>query len=248
MKLSFTSNRGGTADLWLHDVREGSDVRLTTGERTGWGLIEPSGHRAAYVRLEERGRSLRLVDLGTRENEDSAINGGPMGWSSDGKWLLTQMGTSIRAVEIASKRTADILQRPPYRLWQRRSADLHGPLGTTRSYEAARRKATHENVKLELPPRQSRGNSSRIRHTGNRDIGANCLVASAPTASPAITDVAHFSDKSRRRVDLNRFIHRPDSDRPSAVRPGCPVASPSADCSRQRHGGSDGGLDGAADD
>ena len=124
MKLLFTSNRGGTADLWLHDVREGPDVRLTTGERTGWGLIEPSGHRAAYVRLEERGRSLRLVDLGTRENEEVCDKwcGGPMGWSSDGKWLLTQMGTSIRAVEIASKRHADILQRPPYRLSQPRLA------------------------------------------------------------------------------------------------------------------------------
>jgi hypothetical protein len=68
----------------------------------------------------KEGDRFALVDLGTRENEELCDKwcGGPMGWSSDGKWLLTQMGTSIRAVEIASKRTADILQRPPYRLWQ----------------------------------------------------------------------------------------------------------------------------------
>jgi putative transposase len=38
-------------------------------------------------------------------------------------------------------------------------------------------------------------------------------------ASP-VPDVAHVPGESRRRTRLDRFLHRPDSDRPSAVWPG----------------------------
>ena len=116
-----TSNRSGTPDLWLRDLRTGSETRLTTGERTGWGLIHASGTRAADQRLLPKQRILRVVDVASQQNEEVCgveWCGSPMGWTSDGKWILTQLGTSIRAVNISTKRGVDILTRAPYRLWQ----------------------------------------------------------------------------------------------------------------------------------
>ena len=127
-KLLYSSDRSGTGDLWLRDLRAAADTRLTTGEDTRWGVLESTGRRAVYVRVEEsssagqpRGvRSLRILDLVTHKSEVICADwcGGPMDWSTNGEWLFTQVGTSIKAIHVPTKKPADILMRPPYRLWQ----------------------------------------------------------------------------------------------------------------------------------
>ena len=91
--VTITDSRSGTADIWIVPVAGGPPTRITFGPEDYWPVWSPDGKEIAYGVRENGRHSIRRRSLDGRQPEevlyqnDAYINGSPIDWSPDGKYL-----------------------------------------------------------------------------------------------------------------------------------------------------------------
>jgi len=86
-------------DIWLFPVAGGQPTRITFGPDDFWPVWSPDGKQVAYGVSEKGKFSIRLRSLdGSQPEEvlyqnDAYINGSPVDWSPDGKYLSLDLET-----------------------------------------------------------------------------------------------------------------------------------------------------------
>jgi Tol biopolymer transport system component len=91
--VSIADRRSGADDIWVLPVAGGQPTRITFGPDDFWPVWSPDGKQIAYGVRENGKNSIRLHSLdGSQPEEvlyqnDAYINGSPIDWSPDGKYL-----------------------------------------------------------------------------------------------------------------------------------------------------------------
>jgi len=93
-KLVYSSERAGTAHLFLYDFATNAESQLTNGNDADHSArFSPDGKQLAYVRGDSE---LRSIDMATKADREIArglfdrppfVGQPPFAWSSDGQWL-----------------------------------------------------------------------------------------------------------------------------------------------------------------
>lgn len=91
--------RSGNDDIWTFPVAGGQPTRVTFGPSDFWPVWSPDGKQIAYGVSENGKNSIRRRSLdGSQPEEvlyqnDAYINGSPVDWSPDGKYLSLDLET-----------------------------------------------------------------------------------------------------------------------------------------------------------
>ncbi len=91
--ITIADPRSGLADIWIVPVAGGQPTRITFGPNDFWPVWSPDGKQIAYGVSENGKSSIRRRSLdGSQPEEvlyqnDAYINGSPIDWSPDGKYL-----------------------------------------------------------------------------------------------------------------------------------------------------------------
>ncbi len=97
--VTISDQRSGTADIWIFPVAGGPATRFTFGPDDFWPVWSPDGKQIAYGVVENGKNSIRLRSLDGRQPEellyqnDTYINGSPVDWSPDRKYLSLDLET-----------------------------------------------------------------------------------------------------------------------------------------------------------
>jgi Tol biopolymer transport system component/tRNA A-37 threonylcarbamoyl transferase component Bud32 len=121
--VAFRSNRSGSFDIWLKDLRSGKELALTsTPAFESMPKISRDGLRVAYSLFENERRALYVLPaaggLPQRVCEDC---GPPASWSPDGGSIvyvrMAQPHSEIHMLELATGRSRPLLQHPQLPLY-----------------------------------------------------------------------------------------------------------------------------------
>jgi cytosine/adenosine deaminase-related metal-dependent hydrolase len=136
-KLLYASDRGGTADLWQHDLTTGTDTKLSSlpGAQTA-PRFSPDGKQIAYQDQDGIAWILDLASGQVRQMTPTLFQPGRVSWSRDGKTLVLaavrpfskrfREGTSqILYVDVATK-ALEYVEPMPFRSLAARGDD--GPV------------------------------------------------------------------------------------------------------------------------
>jgi Tol biopolymer transport system component/cytosine/adenosine deaminase-related metal-dependent hydrolase len=98
-KLLYASDRDGTADLWLHDLKTGADSKLSSlpGAQTA-PRFSPDGRQIAYQDQDGIAWTLDLGSGQVRQLTPTLFQPGRVSWSADGSTIV------LAAVKPFSKR------------------------------------------------------------------------------------------------------------------------------------------------
>ncbi|MEV8372301.1 DPP IV N-terminal domain-containing protein [Kribbella sp. NPDC056861] len=98
-KLLYASDRDGTADLWLHDLKTGADSKLSSlpGAQTA-PRFSPDGRQVAYQDQDGIAWTLELDSGQVRQLTPTLFQPGRVSWSADGRTIV------LAAVKPFSKR------------------------------------------------------------------------------------------------------------------------------------------------
>ncbi|MGW1346763.1 amidohydrolase family protein [Kribbella sp. NPDC002412] len=98
-QLLYASDRDGTADLWLHDLKTGADSKLSSlpGAQTA-PRFSPDGKQVAYQDQDGIAWTLDLASGQVRQLTPTLFQPGRVSWSRDGKTIV------LAAVKPFSKR------------------------------------------------------------------------------------------------------------------------------------------------
>ena len=97
--VTVVDPRSGADDVWIFPVLGGQPTRLTFGPDDFWPVWSPDGKQIAYGVNENGKNSVRRRSLdGTQPEEvlyqdDAFINGSPVDWSPDGRYLSLDLET-----------------------------------------------------------------------------------------------------------------------------------------------------------
>ena len=121
--VTITDSRSGTADIWIVPVAGGPPTRITFGPEDYWPVWSPDGKEIAYSVRENGRHSIRRRSLDGRQPEevlyqnDAYINGSPIDWSPDGKYLSLDLeskeGIFSNWILPFNQATARSSSRPP---------------------------------------------------------------------------------------------------------------------------------------
>ncbi len=98
-ELLYASDRDGTADLWLHDLAQGTDTKLSSlpGAQTA-PRFSPDGKQIAYQDQDGIAWVLDLASQQVRQLTPTLFQPGRVSWSADGRTIV------LAAVKPFSKR------------------------------------------------------------------------------------------------------------------------------------------------
>ena len=97
--VSIWDPRSGADDIWIFPVAGGQPTRVTFGPNDFWPVWSPDGKQIAYGVTENGKLSIRRRSLdGSQPEEvlyqnDTYINGSPVDWSPDGKFISLDLET-----------------------------------------------------------------------------------------------------------------------------------------------------------
>jgi serine/threonine protein kinase/WD40 repeat protein len=94
--VTIMDPRSGTADIWVFPVAGGQPTRITFGPNDFWPVWSPDGKQMAYGVRENGKFSIRRRSLDGQAEEvlyqnDAYIDGSPIDWSPDGKYLSVDL-------------------------------------------------------------------------------------------------------------------------------------------------------------
>jgi Tol biopolymer transport system component len=117
-KMVFASDRGGTNDVWIKDLKTGEDsVLIGTPENEGRGVISPDGSQIAFQRLE-RGRAVNYLWPLPAGPEKKLCEGcrSLLNWTADSKSVITSEGDPERlvALDVATGKRMLVASHPKY--------------------------------------------------------------------------------------------------------------------------------------
>ena len=92
-ELAYSSDRDGSMDIWIRDLRAGTDVRLTSLPDAEMGAAwSPDGTRIAFVSNQDlqAGRALVVSAAGgtPRKILDRAFGDGYPSWTGNGRFIV----------------------------------------------------------------------------------------------------------------------------------------------------------------
>ncbi|HEV3512454.1 MAG TPA: protein kinase [Candidatus Sulfotelmatobacter sp.] len=99
ISVTLQDPRSGKNDIWIFPVAGGQPTRITFGPNDFWPVWSPDGKQIAYGVSENGKTSIRRRSLdGSQPEEvlyqdDAYINGSPVDWSPDGKYLSLDLET-----------------------------------------------------------------------------------------------------------------------------------------------------------
>jgi Tol biopolymer transport system component len=122
-KISYSSRRSGTRDIWVKELSTGKETVVSAPPAAAFGSVfSPDGVKVAYRSLDKQGSALQVASLadGSRERVSECTSSG--GWSSDGKSLLCvgAVPARISIVDLDSRQVRGLLNHAIYTLWNPR--------------------------------------------------------------------------------------------------------------------------------
>jgi Tol biopolymer transport system component/DNA-binding winged helix-turn-helix (wHTH) protein len=126
-KIAYSSRRAGARNLWVRDLATGKETDVSAPQVSALiysSAFSTDGGKVAYRAVEGQKSVIYVASLadGSRDRVSEGIVGSVAGWSSDGKRLLFAgpAPTRISMVDLASKRTTELLNHAAWRLWNPR--------------------------------------------------------------------------------------------------------------------------------
>jgi Tol biopolymer transport system component len=122
--LAVVSTRDGKTALWISDLTNGRETRLTTSE---WPesapVLSPDGRRVFYLSKEDEADFVCSAPTSGGSCEKECVNcGHPAGVSPDAGTLLLQEGSdgraTLAALDLRSGRTSEVLSDPTFALYR----------------------------------------------------------------------------------------------------------------------------------
>ena len=112
--LVFASARNGNRDIWTKDLRTSREAALTANS---WAedqpVVSPDGRSVAYRSVEGTRRSVRVLNMSTRESRELCADcGEAQDWSSDSKSVVIVNNNSVWLFEALGGRRSEIASLP----------------------------------------------------------------------------------------------------------------------------------------
>jgi len=118
--IAYTTNRGGSFDIWLYDPASGQSVPLSSGlgESFTVPFWSPDGSRIAFVGSWNRLYVVEVSTAGVMEVAGKVDPGAYISWSPDGKRLAFPLPDGIALFTLATTRTSILpLPSAEYAQW-----------------------------------------------------------------------------------------------------------------------------------
>lgn len=91
-RLAFASDRAGTMDVWVRDLKAGTDRRLTTFEEAELAPVwSPDGRLIAFLTSDGGVAVVDVASGGTRRLRERLFDPGRPTWAPDGRTLLVSV-------------------------------------------------------------------------------------------------------------------------------------------------------------
>ena len=117
-KIAFTSDRDGPGNIWLLDLENNREKKLTNIGNALLPKLDSGANRVAYLRYDKEKAEVRILSIESGRDEFICINCGLVtSWSPDNRWLLASTAKTIRAIDVESKRFTDILEHAPLQVY-----------------------------------------------------------------------------------------------------------------------------------
>jgi len=150
-RIVFQSKRSGNPDVWLHNVKTGSETQITaTPFPESIPVISANGLRVAYRSIEGNKDNIYYLDLPSSGRPAAPQKlcddcGAPFSWSPDGNTLLGLAGAHVRVLsyQVPSGKNAEIVKHASSHIFEPQFTSdgkwflflVHGP-GRSRIYAA----------------------------------------------------------------------------------------------------------------
>lgn len=120
-KITYSSRRSGTRELWLKDLASGQEKIVSVHPSSVFGSVfAPDGSKVAYRALENQVSKVHIASLSDGAQEIISECPSPGGWSSDGKRLLCVGAEPARisVIDLRSRQKMPLLNHSTWTLWQ----------------------------------------------------------------------------------------------------------------------------------
>ncbi len=120
-KITYSSQRSGTRELWLKDLAGGEEKIISVPPSSVFAsYFAPDGSRVAYRAIENHVSKVRIASLSDSAQETISECPAAGGWSSDGKRLLCVGADEARisVIELRSRQRKPLLNHSTWTLWQ----------------------------------------------------------------------------------------------------------------------------------
>jgi len=114
-RIAFTSNRNGSAQIWVKDLVSGVERGLTTGTEKTHPVISPDGKFVAWTEnILEHNQTFVTPFDGGPARVVCAECGGPTGWSPNGRYLTYSRApmSFVGLLEVTSGKQTEYLKSP----------------------------------------------------------------------------------------------------------------------------------------
>jgi eukaryotic-like serine/threonine-protein kinase len=115
-RIAFIANRGAGNQVWIRDIRTGSDAALSPERGVGRAsVLSSDGTRAVWQVDQETGRALHTVSAAggvpTVVCDDCGL---PLGWTHDNRFILyqSQVPSRFSLLDVATRASRPLLAHP----------------------------------------------------------------------------------------------------------------------------------------
>jgi tricorn protease len=115
--IAYWSDKSGEYEIWLYDVQQGSNKKLSNyGKGMGWNIFwSPDSKKFAFINFEQEIRIMNVasgedyVADKTTQNPYNGLQGFEMSWSKDNNWITysksgDNLNSSIFAYSVSEKK------------------------------------------------------------------------------------------------------------------------------------------------
>ena len=123
-KITYSSRRTGTRDIWVKDLATGKETVVSTRPASAFGSVfSADGGLVAYRSVEGQKSIVYVVSLadGSQQRVPEGCLS-TVGWMSDGKQFLCALAapSRISTIDVGSKKATELVTHATWRLWNPR--------------------------------------------------------------------------------------------------------------------------------